>query len=81
MEVDEVNVDSDGEEVTFILSVKAKDHEFDNEAYRKSRVVCDYPSRVQNLQIQGERGPRYYNRVTPDQQIAAFVNKTVQSMI
>ena len=70
------------EEITFISSVEVVDHPFDKERYRKKRGVCDYPMKsTTKLQIQGERGPRYYNRQTPDQQFAAFVNITVESML
>ena len=67
--------------MTYIKSVKAVDHPFDNEGYRKSRTMCDYPSRSFNLQIQGEKGPRFYNKSTPEQQLAASVNITVKSMM
>ena len=68
-------------EVSFISTVSTKDHPFDHEDYRKKRQMCDYPVRTPKIQIQGERGPRHYNKQTPDQQLAASVNLTVKSML
>ena len=47
----------------------------------KKRPMCDYPVKTPKLQIQGERGPRHYNKQTPKEQFAASVNLTVKSML
>ena len=69
------------EEVCFISTVSTIDHPFDHEDYRKKRPMCDYPVKSPKRQIQGERGPRHYNKQTPEQQFAASVNLTVKSML
>ena len=73
--------EQENEEVSFIDSVKAVDHPFDKTAYQKNRCMCDYPVKTATMQFFGEQGPRFYNRQTPDQQAASFVNTTVKSML
>ena len=67
----------------FIETVEIKDHPFDHTSLRPILGACDYPARkqIRGTQIKGTQGPRFFNRITPSEQLAQFINKSVESML
>ena len=66
---------------TFVENIEVKDHAFDSPSVKKKRGSCDFPPRKLVKQIRGTQGPRFYNKITPSQQIAQFENISVDSML
>ena len=67
--------------VEFVQKVEVKNHAFDSTSLKQKRGVCDFPNKKTVEQVRGTQGPRFYNKITPTQQFAKFVNISVDSML
>lgn len=73
--------DTDDVYVNFVDSVQVKDHPFDSPSLEQMRGACNFPLKKVVEQVRGTYGPRFYNKITPTQQVAKFVNISVDSML
>ena len=65
----------------YIENVEVKDHPFDFSTLKAKRGACDFPARKLVDQVRGTQGPRFYNKITPSEQFAQYVNSSVDSML
>lgn len=72
---------SDADYTDYVVQIDVEDHEYDEAELRKTRGACNFPLKNIVEQIRGTQGPRFYNKITPTQQLVKFVNMSVDSMI
>ena len=81
LETDEVSENNQSDYISFVEVLYLKDHAYDSQSLKKSKGVCNFPPKKLIEQVRGSHGPRFYNKITPSQQLATFVNQSVNSML
>ena len=79
--LEEVPGNDQSDYVSFVENLYLKDHAYDSQSLKKSKGVCNFPQKKLVEQVRGSHGPRFYNKITPSQQLASFVNQSLNSML
>ena len=79
--LEEVPGNDQSDYVSFVENLYLKDHAYDSQSLKKSKGVSNFPQKKLVEQVRGSHGPRFYNKITPSQQLASFVNQSLNSML